>query len=30
MSETRTLVVRLLTARPAPANRLAPIVHYGF
>jgi len=24
------LVVRLLTARPAPANRLAPIVHYGF
>src|SRR5260370_20003362 len=23
-------IVRLLTARPAPANRLAPIVHYGF
>lgn len=22
--------VRLLTARPAPANRLAPIVHYSF
>jgi len=23
-------VVRLLTAKPAPANRLASIVHYGF
>jgi len=23
-------VVRLGTARPAPANRLAPVVHYGF
>jgi cytochrome b561 len=23
------LLVRLVTARPAPANRLAPIVHYG-
>jgi cytochrome b561 len=23
-------VVRLLTAKPAPANRLAPLVHYGF
>ena len=23
-------VVRLVTAKPAPANRLAPIVHYGF
>jgi cytochrome b561 len=23
-------IVRLLTARPAPANRLAPVVHYGF
>jgi cytochrome b561 len=23
-------VVRLVTAKPAPVNRLAPIVHYGF
>ena len=23
-------VVRLVTAKPAPANRLAPLVHYGF
>jgi cytochrome b561 len=23
-------VVRLVTAKPAPANRFAPIVHYGF
>ena len=24
------LVVRLATAKPAPANRLAPVVHWGF